>query len=88
MNNKILVKLYALEFDREFDVILPVNYLVWKINKLVAKCIGDLCDVAIDLKSEFILINKKTNEIYKNNTIIRDTDIRNGTELIIISQKK
>jgi len=88
MNNKILVKLYALEFDRQFDVVLPVNYLVWKINKLVAKCIGDLCDVALDLKSEFILINMKTNEIYSNNAIIRDTDIRNGTELIIMTKRK
>ncbi len=86
MNNKVLVKVFAPEFGREFDVIIPVNYLIWKINKMFAKCIGDLCDVAINLKSEFILINKRTDEVYKNNTIIRDTDIRNGTELIFLSQ--
>jgi hypothetical protein len=85
MNNKVLVKLYAPEFARVFDVYIPVNYLVWKINKMIAKCIGDLCDYNIDLKKEYILINKLTNRIYKNNEIIRETDIRNGTELIIIS---
>ena len=85
MNNKVLVKLYAPEFATEFDIYIPVNYLVWKINKMIAKCIGDLCDYNIDLKKEFILINKHTNQIYKNNEIIRETDIRNGTELIIIS---
>ncbi len=85
MNNKILVKIYAPEFDKTFDVYIPVNYLIWKINKMLAKCIGDLCDYDIDLRKEFLLINKLTNEIYENNTIVRNTNIRNGTELIIIT---
>ena len=85
MNNKVLVKIYAPEFDQTFDVYLPVNYLIWKINKMLAKCIGDLCDYDIDLRQEFLLINKLTNQIYQNNEILRNTDIRNGTELIIIT---
>ena len=86
MNNKVLIKVFAPEFAKVFDVYIPVNYLVWKINKMLAKCIGDICDYDIDLRKEFLLINKKTNEIYGNNEVIRNTDIRNGTELIIISQ--
>ncbi len=86
MNNKVLVKIIAPEFDKVFDVYIPVNYLTWKINKMLAKCIGDLCDYDIDLRKEFLLINKQTNEIYKNNTTIRNTNIRNGTELIFISK--
>lgn len=86
MKNKVLVKLYAPEFSRTFDIYIPVNYLVWKINKLIMKCVSDLCDISINLKNEFVLINKVTNEVYKNNSIIRETDIRNGTELIILSQ--
>ena len=85
-NNKVLVKLYAVEYGKVFDVYIPVNYLVWKISKLLIKCIGYLCDVQVDLKKEYVLINKKTNEIYSNNSIIREKDIRNGTELIIISR--
>ena len=52
---------------------------------MLAKCIGDLCNYSIDLNREFILINKDTDEIYNNNAIIRDTNIRNGSEIIIIS---
>ncbi len=88
MKNKILIKLYAPEFGKVFDIYIPANYLVWKITKLVMKCVSDLCDISINLKNEFILINKVTNEVYSNNSIIRETDIRNGTELIILSQKK
>ena len=87
MNNKVLIKVFAPEFDKTFDVCIPVNYLVWKINKMLDKCIGDLCDYDIDLRQEFLLINKLTNEIYRNNISIRDTNIRNGTELIIITKK-
>lgn len=86
-NNKVIVKLYAIEYGKVFDVYIPVNYLVWKITKLLVKCISDLCDVQADLKKEYILINKNTNEIYANNSIIREKDIRNGTELILISYK-
>ncbi len=86
MNNKVLIKLYAIEYGKIFDVYIPVNYLVWKINKLLMKCISDICDVDVDLKKEYLLINKKTSEIYSNNSIIREKDIRNGTELIIISK--
>lgn len=86
MKDKVLIKLHAIEYGRIFDVYIPVNYLVWKITKLLMKSIGDICDLNIDLKKEYILINKRTNEIYQNNTIIRQSDIRNGTELIIISK--
>ena len=86
MDNKVLIKLLAVEYGKTFDLYIPVNYLVWKINKLIMKCVADLCDVDIDLRKEFLLINKNTNKIYPNNSIIREEDIKNGTELIIISK--
>ena len=85
-NNKGLIKLHAIEYGKVFDIYIPVNYLVWKITKLLMKCIGDLSDIEVDLKKEYILINKVTNEIYNNNSVIREKDIRNGTELIIVSK--
>jgi hypothetical protein len=86
-NNKVLIKLNAIEYGKTYDVYIPVNYLVWKITKLLIKCVGDLSDIDVDLRKEYILINKQTNEIYQNNSIIREKDIRNGTELILISKK-
>ena len=34
----------------------------------------------------YYLMNKDTNRIYNSNEIIIDTDIRNGTELLLISK--
>ena len=87
MNNKVLIKLIVPELDSNFDIFIPVNEVVWKIKKLIIKCISDLSNVNLDVKKEYILINLSNNCIYDNNDIIINTDIRNGTELIFITQK-
>lgn len=87
MENKVLIKLFVPELDRTFDVFIPVNEIVWKITKMLVKSVSDLSNANIELTKKYALINKTTTRIYNNNEIIINTDIRNGTELILISQK-
>lgn len=85
MNNKILIKIIVPELDKDFDVFIPVNEVIWKINKLVTKSIFDMMGLNLNINDlNFVLLNKETSRIYQNNEIIIDTDIRNGTELILI----
>ncbi len=86
MNNKVLVKINFIELDISYDLFIPVNELVWKIVKLIQKSVADLNNIPIDLKKEYLLVNQDSCRIYNNNDIVIDTDIRNGTELIIISK--
>lgn len=86
MENKILIKLILPEFDINFDVFIPVNEVVWKVKRMLLKCSCDLSNVKIDLKREYLIINKDTCNVYGNNDIIIDTDIRNGSELIMIKK--
>lgn len=85
MKNKVLVKLLVPEIDSTFDLFIPVNELIWKIKKLILKSISDLTGGAIDTHKNYVLINKTNSTIYKNNEIVINTDIRNATELILIS---
>ena len=85
MKNKVLVKIYVPELDFEFDVFIPVNEIIWKVNKMITKSISDLTGEALDASKKYLFINKKTNEAYDNNLVIIDTDIRNATELILLS---
>lgn len=87
MKNKVLIKLVFPELDDEFDVFIPVNEIVWKIKKLLLKSISDLTNVPINLKLDYILMNKKNGKIYGNNEVIINTDIRNATELVMFSNK-
>ena len=84
MNNKILINVDIPELDSEYDVFIPVNELVWKVNKLVLKSISDLSGVPLNTNDKYVFINKITNKVYNNNEIIIDTEIRNGTELILL----
>ena len=84
MNNKVLVKVSFIELDEDFDMFLPVNELIWKLKKLMLKSMSDLTRNNLNKEADYILINKKNSKIYDNNQILIDTDIRNGTELLLI----
>lgn len=86
MNNKVLIKLIVPEIDDEFDVFIPVNEAIWKIKKMLVKSINDVDGVNFDLKKDYILVKKDNNRVYKNNEIVIDTDIRNASEILLVSK--
>ena len=85
MENKVLISVLFPELEKRFDVFIPVNEIIWKIKKLMLKSITDLCDIDLSVK-ETSLINLETGHIYGNNDIVINTDIRNGTELLLVSE--
>ena len=85
MKNKVSIKLIVPELDATFDVFIPVNELVWKVKKLILKSVSDLDNINISNNLDCILINKDNSKVYNNNEIILETDIRNSSELILIS---
>lgn len=86
MKNKILIKLIVPELDLSYDVFVPVNELIWKVKKLFIKSISDISTIPLDINSEYLLINMSNSKVYNNNDIVINTDIRNGSELILISK--
>ena len=86
MNDKVLVKLDVFGLDETQDVFIPVNELVWKIKAMLAKCVSDLEYLQFNPNDDYLIVNKKTGNIYNNNEIIINTDIRNGSELLLISR--
>ena len=88
MENKVLIKLIVPELDSNFDVFIPVNEIIWKITKMLVKSVSDLSGTEISGNKNFMLINKITTRVYNSNEIVINTDIRNGTELILISNIK
>ena len=85
MKNKVLVKVFIPEYNFNYDIFIPVNEYVWRIKELIVKSINDLENLGITAEQRFVLINKDTGIIYDNNMLISKTDIRNATELLLIS---
>ncbi len=88
MNNKVLIRLISPELDNSFDIFIPVNEMIWKITKLIVKSVSDLSGINLDINKNYILINQSSGKVYDNNEIIINTDIRNTTELVLLSNEK
>ncbi len=80
LDNKILVNIYIVSLDENMEMFLPINEKVGNISKLLNTTLFD----SIDFESNNKLFNVDSGVIYNNNDLIRKTDIRNGTKLILI----
>ena len=82
--NKVLVNVFVPTIGRRYEIFIPVNEYVWKINKLIVKSISDLTEGVFPINKNYFIINIDNGRIYNNNNIVISTDIRNNTNLILI----
>lgn len=88
MKNKVLVKLIVPELDYKIDVFIPVNEIVFEIKRSFVKAISELIGVTKTDRVMYVLVNRDNSRVYSDNEIIINTDIRNGSELLLISTIK
>ena len=88
MENKVLIKLIIPEIDEKYDVFIPVNESIWKIKNDIIKAVTELSSTSFLDNTEYILINCDDSRIYRNSDIVLNTNIRNGTQLVLITQNK
>lgn len=84
MNNKVVVKVNVPKLEMSFDVFIPISKKVSTILYLLTKSINELTSGDYVVNEYINIYNKDTKEIYELNKIIKDTNIRNGTELILL----
>ncbi len=82
--NKILVEVCVPTIERKYDVLLPVNRKIHQIIYLLVKAINELYGGCYMPTTMPILYDKLTAKVYDVNASLIDTDIRNGTELILM----
>ena len=85
MKNKVLVRLIVPEIDQEYDVYLPINKKIGNIINLLNEAIVELTNGEIASSNKNSLFNGITNEIYSPDKQLVETNIRNGTILVLIS---
>lgn len=79
-DNKLLINLYVLSLGKEFEVYMPVNEKIGNISRLLNSSMFEVADE----KKNYILFNAESGVSYNNNDIVRNTDIKNGSKLILI----
>ena len=82
--NKILVRLYVPMLDQQYDVKLPLNKTIDRVIDLLVKAVGEFSDDYYKPKKRPILYDKLTAEPYNINLKVKNSGIRNSSEIILM----
>ena len=82
--NKILIELYIPLIEKNYDLYIPINKTIGTIKKLIEEGLEDLTDEAYKSKENTNLYSKETGKIYDVNLTVRETDLKNGSKVILI----
>ena len=82
--NKVLVKVYVPILEEQYDILVPVNRRIYNVIRLLTKAINALSSGYYMPTQKPKLYDKITAIAYDENISIRDSNIRNGTELILL----
>lgn len=83
-NNKILLEVFIPLIEEEYDVFVPVNKTMGTIKEIIEKGIIDLSDNGYTVKEDTNLYSKETGDIYNVNLKLTETDLKNGSQVILI----
>lgn len=82
MEYKVLIKLYVPEIEESYEFYISINKYVGEIAESLNKIVNEISDI-LPIKANPNLCNRQTGNIYNKNYLLRQTDIRNGTELVL-----
>jgi hypothetical protein len=83
MDYKVLVNVFVPEIEQSFEFYVPVNKHIELVIKIINKAISDLTFGQFPQKDNLQICNRRTGQIYDNGYYVRNTDIKNGTQLVL-----
>ncbi len=84
MENKVFVTLIVPELDENYDLLMPVNRKIGNIIELINKFLIEQTKDLYRCNVNQNLYNHESGMRYNINNTIYETDIRNGTKLVLI----
>lgn len=83
MNNKLLVIIHVPSIEREFDLYMPIVKKVGAVKELIIKIVEKESDGIFQNDGCKFLYDKITGERIDDNIFVRDSNIRNGSKLVL-----
>jgi len=84
MKNKVLVEILVPSIEAKYDVYLPINKKVGNVINLLGDAIREFSNGVFVVSNTVCLYNSVTGDKYEMDKLIYDTDIRNGTILVLM----
>lgn len=82
--NKILIELEIPLIEKKYDLFIPINKKVGTIKNLIEEALIELTDNAYEIKEDTNLYSKEDGSIYDVNQTVRDTNLKNGSRIILL----
>ncbi len=82
--DKVLVEVSIPMVEITYNVWLPTNRRIYNIINLLVKSIRELNNNCISTTAKPLLYDEETSIPYNINLTIKETNIRNGSKLILI----
>lgn len=86
MNDKVIVKIIVPEISETYNLFLPINKKIGTIMKLLNKAVNELTNGSFPVVNTCKLYNADTLQVYEPNVLLFNTDIRNGTKLVLLTK--
>ena len=84
LEDKALVQVNVPAVGDIYDIYIPLDVTMYKVNKLVKRCVRYLAKDKYIPNDESCLINADSGVIYNQHLFVDELDIKNGTTLILI----
>lgn len=84
MNNKVLVELVVPALEESYDVFIPVNRKIGNVIELLSKIVAEMSQGYFIANGRNSLYSGDTGEKYKMNDLVLNTDMRNGSKIILM----
>lgn len=84
MNNKILVELVVPTLEESYDVYIPINRKIGNVIGLLSKLVSDLSGGYFIANERNTLYSGETGSKYPIDALVINTDIRNGSKIILM----
>lgn len=84
MEYKVLIKVYFPCLETSFDVYIPTTRTVQYVSLLLQKHIQENYFNNYQINTNAVILNKATGIVYEHTKLISNTDIRNGSKIVIM----
>lgn len=82
--NKILIEVYVPVAEKEYDIIVSTNLMMYELIELVSKVITEMSEGLYAAGIDAVLCNREDGTIYNINLSVEELGLKNGSRLMLI----
>ena len=83
MKDKVLVEVIIPSVELSYDVYIPISRKIGNVINLISKSVFELSNGLFVGDQHTALYNQATGDPYPMNVIVKDTNIRNGSKVVL-----